>query len=194
MVVELNDSMRRDLPSHRFVATTLVNLDVASGVVEIWNGGNPPCILIDGAGTRLLAGRHLPLGVAESEEIDPLPERHALRPDTQMLLYSDGAIEALDAQGKPFGEESLVSALSAAAPAARFEAVKLSVVDHLAGEAASDDVTLVLIDVAAELRRRGASGITTSAHGWPQSDVALDMVVADAFRDPHQCLSQPPVI
>ncbi|MBK9349475.1 MAG: SpoIIE family protein phosphatase [Sulfuritalea sp.] len=38
---ELNRRVRDLLPIDRFVAATLVSVDTASGVFEIWNGGNP---------------------------------------------------------------------------------------------------------------------------------------------------------
>jgi serine phosphatase RsbU (regulator of sigma subunit) len=158
LVTELNHVIRRDLPSHRFVAATLVNVDAAEGLIEVWNGGNPACMIADHLGSVIdvWPSQHLPLGIVDSAELDPRPDRRALRPDTQLLLYSDGAIEALDVRGIAFGEAALLRAFTGAVPAARFEAVKVALVDHLAGQPANDDVTLALLDCGAEMRRHAA--------------------------------------
>ncbi len=89
----------------------------------------------DGGIVDTWPSRHLPLGVVDSDEIDPQPERRSLRRDTQLMLYLDGAIEALDDRDIAFGEPALLRALAAAPPGARLEAVKLAVVEHLAGRA-----------------------------------------------------------
>ncbi|MDB5805656.1 MAG: hypothetical protein JWN73_2978 [Betaproteobacteria bacterium] len=158
MVVELNHTIRRDLPSHRFVAATLVNLDAAAGVVEVWNGGNPAAFMIGAAGevTEAWTSSHLPLGVVDSDELDPQPDARVLHAGGELVLFSDGAIEAQDEQGLAFGEAALLQALAKAPPGVRLEALKFAIVEHLAGRAAGDDVTLVLLDCGAELRQARA--------------------------------------
>lgn len=154
VVTELNQAIRRDLPSHRFVAATLVNIDAGAGIIEVWNGGNPACLAMDTHGdvVDVWSSQHLPLGVVDSSELDPRPDVRALRADCQLMMYSDGAIEAMDAQGDAFGEAALVRALAEAPPRVRLEALKFAIVEHLAGRAASDDVTLALLDCAAEIK------------------------------------------
>jgi len=154
VVTELNQAIRRDLPSHRFVAATLVNIDANAGVIEVWNGGNPSCLLMDSHGevVDVWSSQHLPLGVVDSSELDPRPDARRLRADCQLMMFSDGAIEALDAGGNPFGEAALVRALAEAPPGVRLEALKFAIVEHLAGRAANDDVTLALLDCAAEIK------------------------------------------
>ena len=82
MVVELNHTIRRDLPSHRFVAATLVNINAGEGVIEVWNGGNPAAIMMDTLGDVIdvWSSQHLPLGIVDSDELDPRPDVRPLRP------------------------------------------------------------------------------------------------------------------
>ncbi|MBL8376957.1 MAG: SpoIIE family protein phosphatase [Burkholderiales bacterium] len=165
LVTELNNTIRRDLPSHRFVAATLINVDVIEDRIEVWNGGNPPCLILDAAGCVLARceSRHLPLGVVAGEEIDAQPEIHPFIEEAQIVACSDGIVEAFDGNGRAFGESGLTAALAQAAPEARFEAARMAVVEHLAGESAADDVTLALIDCTAEAARRRRSGEATTA-------------------------------
>jgi len=182
LVTELNHTIRRDLPSHRFVAATLVNVDAAQGLIEVWNGGNPACVMLDRAGgiVETWASTHLPLGVVDSGELDPEPERRPLRPDGQLVLFTDGAIEAIDDRGLAFGEPALLRVLCGAAPEARLDAVRVAVVEHLAGRPANDDVTLALLDCAAEMhysatQRPAQAGYmppTAAAGAW---DLSLEL-------------------
>jgi CheY-like chemotaxis protein len=156
LVTELNHTIRRDLPSHRFVAATLINIDSIEDRIEVWNGGNPPVLMLDRSGkvARRWSSSHLPLGILPSEEIDPQPEFERFRDDAQIVACSDGLLEATGAEGAPFNEEGLMAALAGAEAADRFEAVKLAVVDHLAGESAADDITYAIVDCRAESARR----------------------------------------
>ncbi len=156
LVTELNHTIRRDLPSHRFVAATLISIDCIEDRIEVWNGGNPPCLMFDADGkiVKSWASRHLPLGVLPSEEIDAHPEFEPFRADAQIFVCSDGLSEAACNQGKHFGENGIKAAVEAIVPEQRFEAIKIAVVEHLAGHSATDDITYALIDCNAEVRRR----------------------------------------
>jgi CheY-like chemotaxis protein len=48
---ELNRRVRDLLPIDRFIAATLVSIDFASNSFEIWNGGNPPALVLADDGT-----------------------------------------------------------------------------------------------------------------------------------------------
>jgi len=156
LVTELNHTIRRDLPSHRFVAATLINIDSIEDRIEVWNGGNPPVLMVDAEGrvVRRWVSGHLPLGIMPSEEIDPHPEFEPFRDDVQIVACSDGLLEAAAASGAPFNQERLVAALGSTNVEDRFEAVKIAVVDHLAGESAADDITYAIVDCGAESVRR----------------------------------------
>ena len=164
LVTELNHTIRRDLPSHRFVAATLISVDAIEERIEVWNGGNPPCLLIDGQGrvVQRWESRHLPLGVLASAEIDAHPQFEPFRADVQLLACSDGLIEASTSDGTMLGEAGLLAAVAGVDPGERFESIKMAVVDHLAGQSAADDITYALIDCAAEDRRRAQRGVAAT--------------------------------
>jgi CheY-like chemotaxis protein len=164
LVTELNHTIRRDLPSHRFVAATLISIDSIEDRIEVWNGGNPPVLMLDQAGhvVRRWNSKHLPLGILPSEEIDPHPEFEPFRADVQIVACSDGLLEATAVDGRPFNDSGLTEALRAPSPDERFEAVKIAVVEHLAGESAADDITYAIIDCAAEAERRARRSTATT--------------------------------
>ena len=164
LVTELNHTIRRDLPSHRFVAATLISVDCIEERIEVWNGGNPPCLMFDTDGTIIKSwpSQHLPLGVLPSDEIDPHPECDPFRADAQIFVCSDGLSEAACQHGKQFGESGVTAVVAGVIPEERFEAIKIAVVEHLAGHSATDDITYALIDCAAEVRRRSQRGLAVT--------------------------------
>ena len=164
LVTELNHTIRRDLPSHRFVAATLISVDCIEDRIEVWNGGNPPCLMFDADGTIIKSwpSQHLPLGVLPSDEIDPHPECDPFRADAQIFVCSDGLSEAACQHGKQFGESGVTAVVAGVIPEERFEAIKIAVVEHLAGHSATDDITYALIDCAAEVRRRSQRGLAVT--------------------------------
>lgn len=145
---ELNSKIKQFLPADRFVAATLVSVDVREGIVQVWNGGNPEPCLIGGGGhaERVFSQGHVALGILDDREFDDALETHALGVGAQLVLCSDGLIEAENGQGQAFGHERLAMALVNASAEARFDGVVAAVRSHLGGAAARDDISLVLVD------------------------------------------------
>ena len=96
IVREMNTKVRQFLPEGRFVAATVAAIDFREGYVRVWNGGNPEPFMLSAGGhaEHVFALRHLPLGVLEEAEFETTAETHAFGADTQLILYSDGVIEA----------------------------------------------------------------------------------------------------
>lgn len=139
------------LPLGRFVAATLVSVDQREGVVCVWNGGNPPIVMLaeDGREIHRFESRHVPLGIGPLDDQAAAPERLALRPNAQLLAFSDGVSEAESPEGMAFGIERLVSIAAAAPRGARMQALTAALDEHLGGGSAHDDLALLLIDCGA---------------------------------------------
>lgn len=145
---ELNTKIKQFLPADRFVAATLVSVDVREGIVQVWNGGNPEPCLLDAGGhaERVFSLGHVALGILDDRDFDAALETHALGAGAQLVLCSDGLIEAENSTGQAFGHERLAMALVNATADARFDGVVSAVRSHLDGTAARDDISLVLVD------------------------------------------------
>lgn len=144
---ELNAKLREMMPVNRFVAATLAAVDFREQAVQVWNGGNPMAWLLgpNGHAECVFASGHVPLGLVEDEDFDESVESCALQPGSQLVLYSDGLIEAEDAAGEVFGEERLALLLGQAPLHERLDRVKEGLSAHLSGRGAHDDVSLVLV-------------------------------------------------
>ena len=148
LVVEMNQQLRETIPVGRFVAATLVCLDEVNLTGEIWVGGTPEALIIDrwGHATRHFPSVNLALGILDSRDIECRPERFEWAPESQLLLCSDGLLEAENHLGEQFGPQGVLSAIANTSPANRFAALEKSLATHLGSNTAADDVSLMIID------------------------------------------------
>ena len=148
IVRELNAKVRQFLPADRFVAVTLAAIDFREGLVKVWNGGNPEPFLLsaDGHAEKVFLLGHVPLGALPDEEFDASIETHALSKASQLVLHTDGLIKALNRQGEMFGIHRLAAALAHADADQRLPAVIEAVSNHLDGQMAQDDISVLLIN------------------------------------------------
>ncbi|PKO85539.1 MAG: PAS domain S-box protein [Betaproteobacteria bacterium HGW-Betaproteobacteria-12] len=148
IIDELNQQLKESMPVGRFVAATLLCLDETSRRGEIWVGGTPEALLFDRWGRlqRSFASTNLPLGILHSSEIDCRPAAVSWDPESQLVLCSDGLLEASSKDGQQFGIGGLTAAAANTSPAARFEQIEAALAQHLSGSIAADDISLMLID------------------------------------------------
>jgi sigma-B regulation protein RsbU (phosphoserine phosphatase) len=121
-------------------------LDAASGVLTYVNAGHPSPIMVGPSGARDISARANPaLGLVPQLEF--IQQQVRFEPGDIPLAYTDGATEALNAERESFSKEQLLATLQPAAPtaAALLERVESSVRAHAAGEAASDDTTMLAV-------------------------------------------------
>lgn len=148
MVAEINNQLQETLPIGRFVGAALLCLDQDRGWGEIWVGGVPEVWLLDEAGrvTERFSSTHLPLGIEPATPEDSQAQVFKMAPGLQVVMCSDGVVEACNGQGVSFGAARLQTVLALAAPGERVARVRAELDAHLAGEAAHDDMSLLAVD------------------------------------------------
>ncbi len=109
IISELNRKLREILPVGRFLAAGIVELYPEYATASIWNGGLPDIYICKNQKGKIrnIKSSHLPLGVLDSNELDTTPEIVRIDHGDQILLYSDGLIEAENGNGEFFGTERL---------------------------------------------------------------------------------------
>ncbi len=139
---ELNRRVRDLLPRDRFVAATLASVDPASGMFEIWSGGNPPALLLDSEGrvSQRIDSMQMALGLNDDNPALFEPRRMVCDPGGQLLLCSDGIWESPAFSGAD-PAQPIAALLAATQPGRRMEALIRAAVD--AGQA--DDLSAVMI-------------------------------------------------
>lgn len=147
IVHEINRQLQATLPVGHFVAASLLRVNASCESAEVWVGGTPDLLVLDAAGKliRRVASANLPLGIDVSDERTTGYETLVLRAGDQLVLFSDGLVEAANEQGRAFGYDRLFTALATAAPAERLDSVKLALAQHLDRTPPHDDVSLMLV-------------------------------------------------
>lgn len=150
MIAKINSQLRAALPVGRFVACACLCIDPREGKSELWLGGMPSVIVIDAAGrvVQEIAAAHLPLGIDDFDWRTSAIETLETPPGGgQLVMFSDGLIEARNPAGEEFGMHRLIAALASVPAAERLQAVKKAVFEHLESKSPHDDVTLMLVDL-----------------------------------------------
>jgi sigma-B regulation protein RsbU (phosphoserine phosphatase) len=128
----------------------VAEIDVTDSLLRITSAGHPPAYLIaDGRCEELMAGS-LPLGIALGR---PAQVERPFPPGARLLLYSDGLVEAVGPSGEPFSYERLAETVreNAGLSAGELEATIVAALDeYVAGRPLADDLTLVVVERAAE--------------------------------------------
>jgi serine phosphatase RsbU (regulator of sigma subunit)/anti-sigma regulatory factor (Ser/Thr protein kinase) len=175
IAAELNAATYANLRRDQFIAGTLALFDPDSGMVEVWNGGNPAVLLVDDE--CRLKGRfrseHLPLGVLAPADFDPRTKAFLVEGPCQLALVSDGITDQRDASGRRVGELGLLDLLKATAPRARLAALRSKYTEISDRE---DDCSVLLLDcTSASGRDRVASEAAVASAPGP----AIDGIAAD---------------
>jgi PAS domain S-box-containing protein len=148
IVLELNLQLKESMPIGRFVAITLVCLDETKKRGDIWVGGTPEAFLFDrwGRVVRTFPSVNLPLGIVSNDELGGNPQHFDWADESQLILCSDGLLEASNPQGTQFGADGLIAATANTSPNDRFAKIEGALASHQNGAIASDDISLMLID------------------------------------------------
>lgn len=133
--------------TEQFVTVWLGILDVKSGHVIASNAGHEFPVISQGEGNSFIAmkDKHNP-PVATMEGIQRADYTFTLRDGDSLLLYTDGVLEATDANEKMYGMERLLEVLNTKKESTPQDTVKcvLDSVNSFVGKAEQfDDLTLV---------------------------------------------------
>lgn len=148
ILVEINRHLRATLPVGRFVAATLLCVDVGEHSAEAWIGGMPGLLLLshDGRLVQRITSSQMPLGIVDFNSSMSAITRISWDADSQFAMYSDGLSEAANLAGEQFGDERIVAAILSAPAERRVAAVQEALTSHVGSVEPHDDISLMLID------------------------------------------------
>ena len=169
MARSLNSMLMSFSRVETFATAFIAKIDLRAGRVSYCSAGHPPTMLLR-AGTgeaELLSVQSGVIGAFETMAYET--GSFAFEPGDIMFMYTDGAIEARDADGAFFGEQRLRDELLGHVG----RGVKglcsevLDTLDTFTGGALDDDIALVALrfDVAGEMAARGAAKREATADG-----------------------------
>ena len=147
-----NRRLYPDIKQDMFVSMLYLVLDTRTSDVTLARAGHDPPLLYREAGREVIPLRPpgMAVGIDSGDVFDRViaDETVTLAPGDGILLYTDGATEALDAHGSEFGLPRLTQAVQANAPKGAAATIA-NIADELrefAGDTAQyDDITLIFI-------------------------------------------------
>jgi len=112
IIAQINRKLQKLLPTGMFLATGIVTLS-PDGSAKLWNGGLPDIMVFSkGELIHRVVSKHPPLGILPY--VKELHFEHTtVAPTDNILLLSDGVLEAEDINDEQFGEERLLSSVKA---------------------------------------------------------------------------------
>ncbi|HEX6324472.1 MAG TPA: SpoIIE family protein phosphatase [Vicinamibacterales bacterium] len=145
VATSVNRLLCRNIAAGKFVSFCYVVIDRARGLLTFANAGHNPPLLVRGGGepARLRSGGMV-LGVMADAAYDQLEV--AVAPGDRLILYTDGIIEAENADGEDYGEHRLcrvAAAHSADTPQQLLDAIFADVSSFASGRF-TDDATLIV--------------------------------------------------
>jgi len=148
IIEEMNKTIKQQSPIDRFVAAVALCFDHYNSTVEVWNGGMPDALFIsdDGKIQHRFKSTDMALGV-NNVTYRPRTLIHQWDGTGQIFICSDGLFDACDGEANRMGMLAIETELVNSAKAERFTQVKQSVLKHLGGRSADDDISVVLIDL-----------------------------------------------
>jgi sigma-B regulation protein RsbU (phosphoserine phosphatase) len=148
----VNRRLYPDIKEDMFVSMLCLILDTRSGDITLARAGHDPPLLYREAGRAisLLTPPGMAVGIDSGDVFDRVvtDETVALAPGDGLLLYTDGATEALDSHESEFGLPRLSQAVQANAPKGAAATVEniAGELREFAGDAPQhDDITLIFI-------------------------------------------------
>jgi PAS domain S-box-containing protein len=145
IAAEINRRLKQVIPLGRFVSAHIASVNNTARTVRLWSGGMPAAHLIDenGGELRSLPSQHPPLGILDPRRFSPRCEIIEWQTPHQLLLHSDGLIEAQMENGPMFGEEKLKGIIRSGNKKAVLAAILEAVDAHLQGLAPQDDISIL---------------------------------------------------
>lgn len=149
VAVQIDRRLRRYLGQEDFVTALLAEIS-DDGRFTIANCGHPPALLASGgAVSEVSTPPSLPLGLGAVPEV----VHGQMRPGDRLMLYTDGIIEARDAERRFVDLHEVTSALGGGALDTVLDLVLAALTDAV-GSALGDDLALVVAEY------RGLSAVT----------------------------------
>ena len=148
IATEINNKLKRMLPTGHFCAACLISINQAAQGLEIWNGGLPPVLIMDEDRKvmRRVASNKLPLGIASPNEFDARTEIISLQGVLSVFMCSDGLTETRNALDEMLGQTALETMIETAPSTDSWlDGVKSQMIDFMGECALSDDLSLLHI-------------------------------------------------
>ena len=150
---EMNRKLKAVLPVGNFCAACIVCIDHKKNCIEVFNGGMPPLILLDSSNHVIghVPSSNIAIGIGTDQGINLHVLQGSDEIPAKLLIYSDGVLEATNAQGTMFGEVGLETAIHATAGGSLLDQIKTSLNNFLGNKPPEDDISVIAVNCKTHL-------------------------------------------
>ncbi|MFG2937375.1 PP2C family protein-serine/threonine phosphatase [Streptomyces sp. NPDC048282] len=144
----------------RFATALLIEIPDEDPVTRMTSSGHPPPLLLSPGHAVTVPSLHPspPLGVPATGGTEHTLDVFAFEPGDTLLLYTDGVVEARDAQGRFYPLAERVAQWTDAAPESLMHHIRRDLLAH-AGGYLGDDAALIALHRTPTVHRRDHHGI-----------------------------------
>ncbi|MBD0693188.1 PP2C family protein-serine/threonine phosphatase [Streptomyces sp. CBMA123] len=130
-----------------FITAVLLDIPDDEALVHLIDCGHPPPLLLRPEGVTTLTTRHPapPLGLGELAPVSYEVQTYPFRPGDRLLIYTDGVIEARDAQRRFYPLTERVTAWQAERPGVLLHHLRRDLLAHV-GRRLDDDAAMVVVE------------------------------------------------
>ena len=149
IVSRMNQDLSKNNENCMFVTFLVGILDLTSGELRYCNAGHEPPLLINQEAELLPIENFFPVGI--SDDTPYQTQTTIIKPQTTILLYTDGLNEAMNAEEQLFGDERIIDELNRAiavgqlTPKALIEGMTKAVHAFVGNTEQSDDLTMLCL-------------------------------------------------
>lgn len=145
IVTTMNRQLKGIMPVTRFVATSLIAIDLHNYAIEVWNGGNPTIYYCNEKGEvlRTFESGCPALGIIPEDSFNSNTDMIVAEQPGSIIICSDGLLDAENAAGQHYGEERLLAVLKE--PGDHYSNIKNSVKEFIGDNQVRDDLSLAVI-------------------------------------------------
>ena len=153
----INSKLHTLLPASMFMACIILNITKDLKQIRIWNGGMPDVYIRQydsGHIGHKVKSSHIPLGIDESIQNSFEIKSIGVTPGDQIIMYTDGLTEAMNAEDEMFGCQQFDLTLSESTEDRSVFGILVETFNKFCGDVSpADDVTLACIPCTASLMR-----------------------------------------
>jgi len=152
IVVECNSKLNSIFPTGYFCCVNMIEMNMLKGTIEIWAGGIPDAYITSENGeVRRIESQHVPLGILGPKSFDPSTQVFEVSVGDRLIMFTDGVLEARDAEGNDFGAARVEEILSGDGDIGdHFDELTRQIHEQIGGREGDDDITLIEIEMVAD--------------------------------------------
>ena len=147
IVAAMNSKLESMLTVGRYVAAILASIDFHNRVIEVWNGAAPEAYFVNTRGEILkrFASTECALGIIDDGTYRLQTIAYQWNEPGELILYSDGLLDAANAGGELYGDQRLLQTFKAARQDSWFSSIKHHIENYYDRKASFDDVSLLTV-------------------------------------------------